>query len=104
MVLLDLDSQKMVIRKSLAEELELPVVGEEFLSFSGIGGESDSPAWRKRQRMRISSSFAGAEKFEIEAVDEDVIADAIPAYPTLFAVRLKDRGLKLADHGFLLFK
>jgi hypothetical protein len=50
--------------------------------------------------MRISGSFTGAEKFEIEAVDKEVIADAIPAYPTPFEVRLKERGLKLADHLF----
>ena len=100
MCLLDLGSQRTLVRQEVAERLNLPIMDKEYACFTGLGNQRGSYAWRNRRELKIRGPYPNAEIIRIEAVEKDVITRATSSRPIPFSSYLQGQGLHLADHRF----
>ena len=100
--LVDEGSQRSFMRRELAEELGLPVEGQEMIAVQAFGSnEATTPEMLKRRRITIRGTFPNAAPVELRVLDKQTICPAPPYGKTDFANDLWNKGYQLADDRFL---
>ena len=95
-------SQKSFIRRELAEELNLEIIGQETLMISHFGSNVLTEAeTMKLRKVRVKGSFPHAQIVELDVLDKQEICSAQPYIHTEFARQLNAEGKYLADDRFI---
>ena len=99
--LVDDGSQRSYIRRQLADELELDVVGQEALCIYAFGSKLAAPPESlNKRRFLVKGTFPGAPLLELTALDKEEISTISPYVKSDLARKLKRDGRRLADDRF----